>query len=126
MFLCDGDCVRDGVVIFQLPRNARVRVVASLLHLSEMAGRALPARRRREDAEPPPLVFLLLFRLLVRLLGNLYERRPRRRCGRDLLAPKGTRRTRGAQKWMAAVAFLAKQGDNGIVWTVLSYWRATT
>ena len=45
---------------------------------------------------------------------------------RGYLAPKGTRRTRGAQKWKAAVAFLAKQGDNGIVWTVLSYWRATT
>ncbi|CAH0374225.1 unnamed protein product [Pelagomonas calceolata] len=44
---------------------------------------------------------------------------------RGYLAPKGTRRTRGAQKWKAAVAFLAKQGDNGIVWTVLSYWRAT-
>ena len=48
---------------------------------------------------------------------------------RGYLAPKGmrrdVRRTRGAQKWKAAVAFLAKQGDNGIVWTVLSYWRAT-
>ena len=49
---------------------------------------------------------------------------------RGYLAPKGTRRdvrrTRGAQKWKAAVAFLAKQGDNGIVWNVLSYWRATS
>ena len=41
------------------------------------------------------------------------------------LAPKRTRRTRGDQKWKTAVAFLARQGDNGIVWTVLSYWRAT-
>jgi len=44
---------------------------------------------------------------------------------RGYLAPKRTRRTRGDQKWKAVVAFLAKQGDNGIVWTVLSYWRAT-
>ena len=44
---------------------------------------------------------------------------------RGYLAPKRTRRTRGDQKWKAAVAFLARQGDNGIVWTVLSYWRAT-
>ena len=36
-----------------------------------------------------------------------------------------TRRTRGAQKWKAAVAFLARQGDNGVVWNVLSFWRAT-
>ncbi len=36
-----------------------------------------------------------------------------------------TRRTRGAQKWTAAVAFLARQGDNGVVWNVLSFWRAT-
>ena len=43
---------------------------------------------------------------------------------RGYLAPKGTRRTRGAQKWKAAVAFLAKQGDNGVVWNILSYWRA--
>ena len=44
---------------------------------------------------------------------------------RGYLAPKRTRRTRGDQKWKAAVAFLARQGDNGIVWTFLSYWRAT-
>ena len=42
---------------------------------------------------------------------------------RGHLVPR--RRTRGAAEWTAAVAFLAKQGDNGIVWTVLSYWRAT-
>ena len=37
----------------------------------------------------------------------------------------GTRRPRGPHKWKAAVTFLAKQGDNGIVWNILSYWRAT-
>ena len=36
-----------------------------------------------------------------------------------------TRRPRGAHKWKAVLTFLAKQGDNGIVWNILSYWRAT-
>ena len=44
---------------------------------------------------------------------------------RGYLAPNGTRRPRGPHKWKAAVTFLAKQGDNGIVWNILSYWRAT-
>ena len=46
---------------------------------------------------------------------------------RGYLAPNGTRRRRprGAHKWKAALTFLAKQGDNGIVWNILSYWRAT-
>ena len=42
-----------------------------------------------------------------------------------LLDGVGTRRPRGPHKWKAAVTFLAKQGDNGIVWNILSYWRAT-
>ena len=44
---------------------------------------------------------------------------------RGHLAPRGTRRTRGAAEWKAAVAFLARHGDNGVVWNVLSFWRAT-
>ena len=24
-----------------------------------------------------------------------------------------------------ALAFIAKQGDNGVVWNILSYWRAS-
>ena len=43
---------------------------------------------------------------------------------RGYLAPTGTRRPRGPHKWKAAVTSLAKQGDNGIVWNILSYWRA--
>ena len=43
---------------------------------------------------------------------------------RGHLAPRGTRRTRGTQQWKAAVAFLARHGDNGVVWNVLSFWRA--
>ncbi|CAH0369353.1 unnamed protein product [Pelagomonas calceolata] len=35
------------------------------------------------------------------------------------------RRTRGTAEWTAAVAFLARLGDNGVVWNVLSFWRAT-
>ena len=34
------------------------------------------------------------------------------------------RRTRGTAEWTAAVAFLARLGDNGVVWNVLSFWRA--
>ena len=44
---------------------------------------------------------------------------------RGHLAPRGTRRTRRNQQWEAAVAFLARHGDNGVVWNVLSFWRAT-
>ena len=32
------------------------------------------------------------------------------------------RRTRGTAEWTAAVAFLARLGDNGVVWNVLSFW----
>ena len=42
---------------------------------------------------------------------------------RGHLVPR--RRTRGAAEWKAAVAFLARHGDNGVVWNVLSFWRAT-
>ena len=44
---------------------------------------------------------------------------------RGHLASRGTRRTRRTQQWEAAVAFLARHGDNGVVWNVLSFWRAT-
>ena len=69
----------------------------------------------------------------VRRAGSFkrYVREPHR----EVLALRGlamrgfitptTRRTRGAQKWKAAVAFLARHGDNGVVWNVLSFWRAT-
>ena len=69
----------------------------------------------------------------VRRHGSLkrYLREPHREvlalrglAMRGHLAPMGTSRTRGAQKWKAAVAFLARQGDNGIVWNILSFWRA--
>ena len=68
----------------------------------------------------------------VRRAGSFkrYVREPHR----EVLALRGlamrgfitptTRRTRGTQKWKAAVAFLARQGDNGVVWNVLSFWRA--
>ena len=70
----------------------------------------------------------------VRRHGSLkrYLREPHREvlalrglAMRGHLAPRGTRRTRRTQQWEAAVAFLARQGDNGIVWNVLSFWRAT-
>ena len=41
---------------------------------------------------------------------------------RGHLVPR--RRTRGTAEWTAAAAFLARLGDNGVVWNVLSFWRA--
>ena len=70
----------------------------------------------------------------VRRHGSLkrYLREPHREvlalrglAMRGHLAPRGTRRTRRTQPWEAAVAFLARHGDNGVVWNVLSFWRAT-
>ena len=73
----------------------------------------------------------------VRRHGSLkrYLREPHREflalrglAMRGHLAPMGTRRARGAAdgaEWKAAVAFLARHGDNGVVWNVLSFWRAT-
>ena len=37
------------------------------------------------------------------------------------IAPR--RRTRGTAEWKAAVAFLARLGDNGVVWNILSFWQ---
>ena len=37
------------------------------------------------------------------------------------MAPR--RRTRGTAEWKAAVAFLARLGDNGVVWNILSFWQ---
>ncbi len=66
----------------------------------------------------------------VRRHGSLkrYLREPHR----EVLALRGLamrghlmprRRTRGTAEWTAAVAFLARLGDNGVVWNVLSFWR---
>ena len=38
---------------------------------------------------------------------------------KGFLAPPG-----GGSKYERAIDFLVKQGDNGVVWKVLSYWRA--
>ena len=68
----------------------------------------------------------------VRAAGSFkrYVREPHR----EVLALRGLamrghlvprRRTRGAAEWKAAVAFLVRLGDNGVVWNVLSFWRAT-
>ena len=68
----------------------------------------------------------------VRRNGSLkrYLREPHREvlllrglAMRGHLVPR--RRTRCAAEWTAAAAFLARLGDNGVVWNVLSFWRAT-
>lgn len=41
---------------------------------------------------------------------------------RGYITPCQKRRTRGTE-WKAIVAFLARLGDNGIVWNILSFWR---
>ena len=52
---------------------------------------------------------------------KLYMRAPHR----DVLACRGLAQRGKLATEHRALNFLAKQGDNGIVWTVLSYWRAT-
>ena len=68
----------------------------------------------------------------VRRHGSLkhYLREPHREvlllrglAMRGHLVPR--RRTRRAAEWTAVTAFLARLGDNGVVWNVLSFWRAT-
>ena len=44
---------------------------------------------------------------------------------RDVLACRGLAQRGKLATKNGALNFLAKQGDNGTVWTVLSYWRAT-
>jgi hypothetical protein len=41
---------------------------------------------------------------------------------RGYITPYQKRRVRGAD-WKAAVAFVARLGDNGVVWNILSFWR---
>ena len=41
---------------------------------------------------------------------------------RGYIIPYQKRRTRAAD-WKAIVAFVARLGDNGIVWNILSFWR---
>ena len=69
----------------------------------------------------------------VRAAGS-WKKYCRRRCPhREILAlrslamrgyitPYQRRRTRGAEH-KTAIAFLARLGDNGIVWNILSFWR---
>ena len=45
---------------------------------------------------------------------------------RDVLACRGLAQRGKLSTEHRALNFIARQGDNGIVWTVLSYWRATT
>ena len=44
---------------------------------------------------------------------------------RDVLACRGLAQRGKLRTEHRALNFIARQGDNGIVWTVLSYWRAT-
>ena len=44
---------------------------------------------------------------------------------RDVLACRGLAQRGKLATEHRALNFIARQGDNGIVWTVLSFWRAT-
>ena len=44
---------------------------------------------------------------------------------RDVLTMRGLAQRGKVQTDHRALSFLAMQGDNGIVWNILSYWRAT-
>ena len=42
---------------------------------------------------------------------------------RDFLAVRGLAQRGKLRTDHSALGFLAKQGDNGVVWHILSYWR---
>ena len=44
---------------------------------------------------------------------------------RDVLACRGLAQRGKLRTEHRALNFIARQGDNGIVWAVLSFWRAT-
>jgi len=114
-----------------------VEVVQSLLRAGASLDRCLshlPIEAVLEDRETnlPESCAVKALIAGVRRAGSFksYCREPHREvlllrglAMRGHLAPRGTRRTRGAQKWTAAAAFLARLGDNGVVWNVLSFWR---
>ena len=80
------------MIILQLPRNARVRVVGVLLlDLSEVAGRALPPRGSREDAEPPPIRIRLVILLFIRAFAGGLVRRVAALPLLDLAVPRAFR-----------------------------------
>ena len=108
--------------------TALLRAGASL----DRAFRDIPLEAQVRYTEMPAAIKALVSG--VRRAGSFkrYVREPHREvlalrglAMRGHLAPRGTRRTRRTQQWEAAVAFLARHGDNGVVWNVLSFWRAT-
>ena len=115
--------------------NPRVECFTALLRAGASLDRVFkdsPLEAQHRYTEMPAAIKSLVAG--VRRAGSFkrYVREPHREflalrglAMRGHLAPMGTRRTRGAQKWKAAVAFLARHGDNGVVWNILSFWRAT-
>ena len=74
------------------------------------------------NAENTPVIRDLLDGVRKHGSYKRYMRAPHR----DVLACRGLAQRGKLATEHRALNFLAKQGDNGIVWTVLSYWRATT
>ena len=124
---------------WQLPIVARLlRAGASLENCND--GRAADEMIAHEEREWPQLagddVYFQAAKALiqgVRAAGSWKKYCRRRAPHREILAlrslamrgyltPYQKRRTRTTD-WKAAVAFVARLGDNGIVWNILSFWR---
>ena len=124
---------------WQLPVVARLlKAGASLDHCSD--GLSADRMIANEEREWPQLAgddpyFQAAKALIqgVRAAGSWKKYCRRRAPHREILAlrslamrgyltPYQKRRTRTTD-WKAAVAFVARLGDNGIVWNILSFWR---
>ena len=124
---------------WQLPIVARLlRAGASLDNCND--GRTADEMIAHEEREWPQLagddVYFQAAKALirgVRAAGSWKKYCRRRAPHREILAlrslamrgyltPYQKRRTRTTD-WKAAVAFVARLGDNGIVWNILSFWR---
>ena len=116
-----------------LDRCFRGETLESLLDITVRTGPAATSAENGDvDTEELPAISALVAG--VRRAGS-FKRYVRAQAGRGactsrprdagLPCAKRTRRTRTTQQWKLAVAFLARQGDNGVVWNVLSFWRET-
>ena len=112
------------MIILQLPRNARVRVVGVPLLQDILAngfrtsGPRFYINRRGDN-------FLKVKALVAGVRQHGSYKRYMRAPHRDVLACRGLAQRGKLSTEHRALNFIARQGDNGIVWTVLSYWRAT-
>ena len=116
------------------PSTLRTRIVTELLR----AGASLDACRGDESAEDimqrresgmPNLAEDEHWRAIKRLVNGVRQhgsyKRYARSFHRDVLAVRGLAQRGKLSTEDSVLNFLARLGDNGVVWHVLSFWRAT-